>query len=243
MSKKSKEEEQLEFPAPRASLSKVESYFNDRKWDVDEEHDRFRQIFHDIAIKNQGKNDGLYNAADEMDDIIANKRFNEVLDKWEDVKERLDRLNLGEATERDVKQYLYGQQGTYGASKKTMKKYGMEASDIKGLMPSFHGSSNTETTNSLTVEKSTPTDVVSSTWEEPVQSTQAANQSSTDLSNTSEIKRLMEEVARLSERLSALAPPQGGPQLSSSASSSTVSSLLNREIANKILSKKALGKR
>jgi hypothetical protein len=140
-----------------------ESYFEDSKFDLDAENERLLEKLQSYQVANSADRD-KFTAADDLWDEIERLRYGGGVYDSTEIEERLARINLGEATEKDVKEYLHKQSGIAFASKKNVAK-GRESSDIKE-----GGSLTSGTTPSKTTAKSTPRVSDSSTLDEPVPS-------------------------------------------------------------------------
>ena len=108
-----------------------ESYFADDKFDIDVENDKVSALLHSYQVGHPG-NSSEYLAADELWDEVQRLRYGEHHYDEDELEERLARIDLGEASERDVRQYLHTQGGIAFASKKNKTK-GKESADIKAV--------------------------------------------------------------------------------------------------------------
>lgn len=172
-------------------------------------------------------------ALDDLSSEIQERRYNGSLYAREQVDEYLKRSQLDDLTQKEIKDYLYGQSGTRGMSKKNFKKFGIQESDIKG-----DSQLSSATTSSLKKEKSTPKD--SKPLVEPARSEPVPERPRAPSLTASDIKKLVTDAIQESLAKPSPTPPRTEtPPPSSAPSSSSTGGLHRPEIAASLVSEKA----
>lgn len=138
-----------------------ETFYRDGEWDRDPQYEEFLNLFHNIAVKNQGRNKEVYEAADDIWTEFSESRFGEHFLNEDERQERLDRLDLADATKLDVKKYFEGKALKGGSGKKAARKFGMQSSKKEAALASnsevnhdIKGGSSSSATTSSAMEKS-----------------------------------------------------------------------------------------
>jgi hypothetical protein len=177
-----------------------ESYFEDNKFDLDDANERLLEKIQAYQVAHTSDRE-IFEAADDLWSEIERLRYGPGIYDADEIDQRLARINAGEATEKDVRDYLHKQSGVAFSSKKNPAK-GKESADIKEV-----GSSILVVTTSSKKEKSTQKGLDSSTSaelerSEPEEEKKRVPSSSGQDLTVSLLKDLQTQLTLLSTKLS-----------------------------------------